>query len=255
MYSKTNDSLVSIIIPAYNAEETLGNTLTSVLKQDYKNIEVLIINDCSTDKTQEIAENFCSLHSGFYLFNQPNNQGVAAARNMGITLAKGDYLCFLDADDYWEGKKLTQQLAFMLENKIELSYMSYMRIQENTHKELSTVLPPAKLTFNDLLKSNYIGNLTAMIKKSTLGEIRFHKIGHEDYVFWLEILKKGVTAYLVPSENIKCFYLVRKNSLSASKLKTIHWQWKIYRTHLNLHFLKAFYFLFFYIIKGVVKRL
>ncbi|ETD72638.1 glycosyl transferase [Pelistega indica] len=249
-----NDIVVSIIVPAYNAEKTLEKTLLSIQRQQHKNVEVLIVNDCSTDKTIEVAERFCLADSRFFLFNQEKNAGVAAARNRGIKEASGEYVCFLDADDWWGEDKLTDQLAFMQTNNVALSYMPYVRIQEYTGNQLSIVNPPAKLTFNDLLKSNYIGNLTAMVTRTAIGDTRFQKIGHEDYVFWLEILRKNIVAFCVPGNSVKCFYLVRKNSLSSSKFKMITWQWKIYRNYLKLSYHKSFIFLICYIVQGIRKR-
>ena len=190
--SKDAFPLISIIIPIYNAEKTLQKTLNSVLSQTYKFFEVLMIDDASADNSKKIATEYTK-DPRFKLIFLNKNNGVANARNIGIEASNGEYLCFLDADDWWESEKLSLQIHQMLKENLLLSYMSYSRIEENSSVLLSKVNPPKKLTYKQLLSSNHIGNLTTMVKKSCIGDTRFIKKGHEDYIFWLEILKKGMT--------------------------------------------------------------
>lgn len=252
--SKDAFPLISIIIPIYNAEKTLQKTLNSVLSQTYKFFEVLMIDDASVDNSKKIATEYTK-DPRFKLIFLNKNNGVANARNIGIEASNGEYLCFLDADDWWESEKLSLQTHQMLKENLLLSYMSYSRIEENSSVLLSKVNPPKKLTYKQLLSSNHIGNLTTMVKKSCIGDTRFIKKGHEDYIFWLEILRKGITAQLINTESIQCNYLVRKESLSANKLKTIKWQWYIYYHYLKLGFSNSFLFLILYIVNGIRKRL
>lgn len=245
--------LISIIIPIYNAEKTIQKTLNSVLNQSYKKFEVLMIDDSSHDKSKEIAASYTK-DKRFKLISLEKNSGVANARNIGIESSSGEYICFLDSDDWWESEKLNLQIKNTLDNNLSLSYMSYLRIDEKTLRFLSEVKPPKHLTYKDLLRSNHIGNLTTMIKKSSIGNIRFKKIGHEDYVFWLEILKNGITAHLINTELNQCNYLVRQSSLSSNKLKTIKWQWNIYRKNEKLSYFQSFFFTLAYIINALKKR-
>lgn len=245
--------LITIIIPIYNAEKTLERTLKSVLNQTYKNFEVLMIDDSSRDKSKEIASPYTK-DKRFKLIPLDSNSGVANARNFGIASSNGEYICFLDSDDWWEPEKLNLQIKKTLDNNFSLSYMNYQRIDENTLKVLSYIKPPISLTYKDLLRSNHMGNLTTMIKKSTIGNTRFKKTGHEDYIFWLDILKKGAIAYLINTEENQCNYLVRKTSLSSNKFKAIKWQWSIYRKNENLNYLQSFFYLLTYIINAYKKR-
>lgn len=252
--NKDVSPLISVIIPIYNAEVTLQKTLNSVLNQTYKFFEVLMIDDASADNSKKIATEYTK-DPRFKLIFLNKNNGVANARNIGIEASSGEYLCFLDADDWWESEKLSLQIHQMLKENLSLSYMSYYRIDENSSALLSNVNPPKKLTYRQLLSSNHIGNLTTMVKKTCIGDTRFIKKGHEDYIFWLEILKKGITAQLIKTESNQCNYLVRKKSLSANKLKTIKWQWYIYYHYLKLGFVNSFFYLILYIFNGIRKRL
>ena len=246
--------LISIITPIYNAENTLKKTLDSILSQTYENYEVLMVNDASSDQSREIANSYTE-DRRFKLINLTDNSGVANARNVGIDSSSGGFICFLDADDWWESEKLSIQIAQTLEEDLTLSYMSYLRIDEKTAKILSHVRPPKSLGYKDLLQSNHLGNLTTMVKATLIGETRFEKIGHEDYVFWLEILKKGVTAKLINTDKNQCNYLVRADSLSSNKLKAIKWQWNIYRKREKLNFFESVFFLLSYITYALKKRM
>lgn len=245
--------LISIIIPIYNADQTIQRTLNSVLNQTYTFFEVLMINDASSDNSKEIAFSYTK-DQRFKLISLEKNAGVANARNIGIESSNGEYLCFLDSDDWWESEKLNLQVKKTLDNDLSLSYMSYLRINEKTSRVLSKVRPPKYLTYNDLLRSNHIGNLTTMIKRSYIEKTRFKKIGHEDYVFWLDILRKGVTAHLINTESNQCNYLVRDSSLSSNKFKTLKWQWTIYRKNENLNIFQSIFFTITYIINALKKR-
>lgn len=245
--------LVSIVIPMHNAAAILPRTLDSLKQQTFCTFEVIMVDDYSTDQTREVAEQYL-VDRRFRLICLPRNGGVANARNEGIEHAKGDYLCFLDADDWWHESKLEIQVSAMVTNAWDLSYMEYLRVQEGTNRKLSRVIPPATLDFRQLLKSNYIGNLTAMIRRQAIGDIRFSKAGHEDYIFWLAILKKGVAAYRVPTDQPLCFYLVRQGSLSSNKFKALKWQWRIYRDTLGLSLVQATWYLMWYMVNALKKR-
>ncbi|HEY9862115.1 MAG TPA: glycosyltransferase family A protein, partial [Candidatus Obscuribacterales bacterium] len=99
-YQDTDAPLVSVIIPAYNAERFIARTLESVLNQTYQNIEVLVVDDGSSDRTPEIVHHFAEIDARIILFHQ-SNAGVAAARNLAIQHAKGEFIAPLDADDIW----------------------------------------------------------------------------------------------------------------------------------------------------------
>ena len=128
--------MVSIILPVYNAEQFLKETMLSIITQNYKNIELLIINDASTDRSREIINNFNDKR--ITLFNLEKNKGVANARNIGLKESKGEYITFIDSDDLWTSDKITEQVKFMKQNKLDLCYSYYDRI-DIKGKQLNTV--------------------------------------------------------------------------------------------------------------------
>jgi len=237
------NKLVSIIMPCYNASSVISKSIDSVLNQSYANWELLITNDCSTDNSEEIIEEYLKKDSRIKLFNLEHNNGVAAARNNSISHAKGDYICFLDSDDTWFSKKLEKQVIFMLENNYQFSYTGYRKI----NNEDVFISKPIKVSskgvyYKDLLKHNEIGCLTVMISKNVLGKHKMIKVGHEDYVLWLSILKKGVVAYGI--NEVLASYRVGNESISSNKLKAAGFTWNIYRNieKKNL-FISSYYFI------------
>jgi glycosyltransferase involved in cell wall biosynthesis len=219
--------LVSVIMPVYNAETWLPCAVDSVLAQQHRRLELVAVDDGSRDGSIAILEAAAHTDARVRVLRQPHNGGVAAARNAGIAAAVGDYIAFLDADDWWHPAKLERQLAAMRANHAQVSYAAYWRVAEDGHV-LSRVVPPARIDWHDMLASNFIGNLTGMYARS-LGDVPFRRIGHEDYVFWLEQVRRAGSAVRVPDAEPLAWYRVRERSLSANKLRAASWQWTIYR--------------------------
>ena len=120
------DGLVSVITPVYNAETVIGKTLESIFKQTYKNIEIVLVDDCSSDNSQQVIEEYRINHPEIVYFRQPTNQGAGAARNKALELAKGQYVAFLDADDLWHPEK-TERLLVSLKEKTSRMTMGAKR--------------------------------------------------------------------------------------------------------------------------------
>lgn len=244
--------LVTIITPVYNAAKHLPQTIQSVQAQSYAHFEMILVDDCSTDNSREVIQSFLD-DTRLQLVTQPTNGGVASARNTGLEHAKGSYFCFLDSDDWWGPDKLQQQVDHVLKTGAQLSHMDYMRVSESSNQ--NRVTAPDRLDFKEMLKSNAIGNLTAMVSREAIGGTRFERIGHEDYVFWLSVMQKGVEALKAPSPSPCCFYRVHAQSLSANKWRTIKWQWRIYRDKLGLSAVASAYYLCNYLYRAVRKRM
>lgn len=245
--------LITIITPCFNSGETIRKTISSVLSQSYSELQYIIVDDCSTDNSRNIVDEFLEDKRIIFIKNE-KNLGVAASRNKGLGAANGDYVCFLDSDDWWSKDKIDCQLKFMESNNIGLSYMDYVRVDING-AEVRRVLPKNKASFNDILAGNYIGNLTAMVRREWINNFRFEKIGHEDYVFWLNILSidKRIARKVKTSE-VMCYYRVANNSLSSNKIKALKWQWNIYRSLLGMSFKKSIFYFFLYIFNAIKKR-
>ncbi|MDE1892782.1 MAG: glycosyltransferase family 2 protein [Pseudomonadota bacterium] len=221
------DDLVSVVMPVYNAAAWLRRSVESVLRQNHRNLELIAVDDGSSDDSPAMLEAFARTDARVRLQRQALNGGVAAARNAGLAVARGQYIAFLDADDWWHPAKLERQLASLHAHGALVSYGEYWRVAEDG-RVLSRVTPPATLRWHDMLASNFIGNLTGMYARR-LGDVPFRKIGHEDYVFWLEQVRRAGLAVRVESDEPLAWYLVRERSLSANKWRAARWQWAIYR--------------------------
>lgn len=219
MYGK-----VSIIMPNYNCAKFLGETIDSVKNQTYKNWELLIVDDCSTDNSVEIIKSYIDADDRIELFVNESNCGAAASRNRAMREATGKWIAFLDSDDLWLPEKLEKQLEFMVDNGYKFSYTPYEHIDENTELSGLKVTGPKKLTKRKMKQCCYPGCLTVMYDAECIGLIQINdKIGNgeNDYAIWLEAVKKASCYYF---NNVLAQYRVRSNSLShkASKRKLMN---------------------------------
>lgn len=243
---------VSVIMPAYNAASTLQASMDSVLGQAYRSVELLVVDDCSRDASWAIAEAAAARDARVVPLRQRTNQGVAAARNLGIEAATGSIIAFLDSDDTWHPEKLDRQVSHMLTTGALVSYAAYRRVDAQG-RTLSLVHPPPHVRHADMLKSNRIGNLTGAYERS-LGDARFQRIGHEDYVFWLDLVRRAGEATRIPDARPLADYLVRDGSLSGNKLRAAGWQWRIYREIERLDPLRAGWYFAHYAGNALLKR-
>lgn len=233
-----NDSLVSIVMPAYNAAGFISESIQSVLQQSYENWELLVIDDASQDETLNIVKEFVAKDPRIRLHPLPANQGAGFARNIGIKASEGEYICFLDADDLWKPEKLQLQLDFMEKQDAEVCYASYELINEEG-KRLNRVIRALKvLPFTKLLKANYVGNLTGIYHAGSLGKIYCPLIRkRQDWGLWLLAVKKAGEAkgIQVPL----AYYRIRKHSISGNKWEMLGYNYKIYRKVLHFSALKS----------------
>lgn len=230
--------LVSIVIPAYNADPFIAESINSVLQQSFEHWELLIIDDASSDKTVEVVQRFMEKDRRIKLLKLPVNQGSGFARNIGIKASEGGYISFLDADDLWEPHKLQTQLDFMLKNNINVSYSSYELINEEGNRMFEMIKALNVLSFQKLLKANYIGNLTGMYNVQNLGKIYCPLIRkRQDWGLWLEAVQKAGEAKGIPISLAK--YRVRKKSISGNKWEMLQYNYEIYRNVLGFSTLKS----------------
>ncbi|MGB9902665.1 glycosyltransferase family 2 protein [Methanothrix sp.] len=245
-------ALVSIITPCHNSSEFISQTIDSVLAQTYGNWEMIIVDDCSTDSTVQIVEDYLKKDSRIRLIRLGRNCGPAVARNRAIEEARGRYIAFLDSDDIWLPEKLEKQTAFMRENDVDLCYSSYYIIDESG-SEKGVFITKEKATYWDLLKTCCIGNLTAIYDAEKLGKQYMEDVGHQDYTLWLRILKGGATARGILEPLAK--YRIRSKSISSNKIKAARWQWHIYRNVERLSLLQSVYYFAHYAYNGSIKHL
>ncbi len=246
--------LVTIVTPCYNSKETISQTIESVLQQTFSNWEMLIVDDCSTDSSPEIIKKYADKDYRIKYFRTQNKSGSPSLpRNIGIENAKGEYIAFLDSDDLWLPYKLEHQLKFLEKNGYDLVYSYYEKIDWEGRQNNRVIRTREKTRYDDILKSNSIPCLTSMIRKDVIGKTRFKHIPQEDFCFWLDILKKGVTAYNM--KEVTALYREAHNSISANKLDMFRGYWNVIRNHQNISFIPACLYMITYTILGLAKYL
>lgn len=244
---------VSIILPVYNSEKYIEETIKSVLNQTYTNWELIIVDDCSKDNSLKIVEQLKT--EQFRIIKNKENSGVALSRNKAIEKAQGKYIAFIDSDDLWEKEKLEKQLKFMEERNIVFSFSSYKRIKENGNI-ITKVNVPNKIDYKELLKNTIILTSTVIIDTEKISKdlIKMPKLKlSEDTAMFLNILRNGYTAYGLEEYLIK--YRVRKKSLSSNKLKSMHSLWKVYKNQEKLNFFERVKNILGYIKNATKKRI
>ena len=245
--------LVSIITPMYNSEKFIDLTIQSVQSQTYQNWEMIIVDDASTDRSIEIVKKIMSNEPRLQLKQLADNLGTAHTRNNGIKLAKGRFLAFLDSDDLWHKDKLEKQIKFMQKNHYAFTYTGFEKINEDG-KVIGTIFPyKEEVCYHDLLKSNHIGCLTAMIDLKILGYKMYMPDikKRQDQGLWLEILKEIDKAYCL--YEILGQYRIREGSISVNKIDNLKYQWKLYRNIEKINIVKSFYYMTFYAFYGMRK--
>jgi len=221
--------LVSIITPTFNSEKFITEVIKSIQNQTYTNWEMIIVDDCSSDKTVSITSNFAQFDTRIKLFQLEKNSGTGVARNKGLSEAKGRFISFLDSDDLWKPIKLEKQMDFLLKNKLPFTFSFYECIDEEGKPFNKIVKAPRNLTYKQLFFCNYIGNLTGIYDVDYFGKITISSIRkRQDWMLWLSILKKVKTAQPVPES--LAYYRIRENSISASKLDLLKHNFAVYRT-------------------------
>lgn len=232
--------LVSIIMPSYNCESFIQASIESVIAQEYKNWELLISDDCSSDGTLEIVKSYCDKDIRISLITSNKNLGPALSRNKAIEKAKGRFIAFLDSDDLWAPQKLSKQIPFIVNNKIALCYTRYDSIDEEGKLVKQAPIIPSNIDYNGLLKNQIIGCLTAIYDTELCGKVFMPIIQkRQDFGLWLRILKQGHIAYCL--DEVVATYRIRQNSLSSNKIKAIRYTWKLFREIENLSLLKSSY--------------
>lgn len=245
------ESVVSIIMPMFNAGNFIKESIDSILNQTYRNFTLYLIDDCSTDNTLEIVNLIND--SRIVILESSKNEGVSESRNKALRSTQSKYIAFCDSDDLWHREKLQKQIAILESGQYDIVGSWYSKFTDNNSEKNKIVKSPEIITFSDMLKSNRIGNLTGIYNAHKLGKVLQKKIGHEDYVMWLAMIKKSQVAYII--QETLAFYRVGNTSLSSNKIKACSWQWRIYREELNLTICKSLYYFVWYVFIALTKRI
>ena len=234
-------TLISIIIPYYKKRYYIRQTLQSILKQNYKNFEILLIYDDEDQTDLVLLKKLSKNDKRIKLIVNKKNIGAGMSRNKAIKLSKGNYIAFIDADDIWHRNKLQQQISFMKKNQINLCHTSYYIVNRNNKK---IGLREAKeLKFKSLLKSCDIGLSTVMVKKKLLKNNFFPNLKtKEDYVLWLKLTKKKNTFYFIKKPLTSWRSL--DNSISSSIIQKLIDGYNVYRIYMKQSFVQSIKSLF-----------
>lgn len=218
--------LVSIIMPSYNTASFIEETIQSVLNQTYTNWELIIVDDCSTDNTDEVLENFKD--SRIRYFKNDKNSGAAVSRNKALREARGQWIAYLDSDDLWMPEKLEKQIHFMETNGYAFSYTNYEEIDVNGNKTGVSITGPKKITKTGMFNYCWPGCLTVMFDANKIGLIQIEDIKkNNDYAMWLKVCRKA-NCYLL-DETLGQYRKGRVGSVSTHSIKTmIGWHYKLY---------------------------
>lgn len=244
--------IVSVIMPAYNAERFIDESIRSVISQTYPYWELLIVDDCSNDNSAIIIKKYVEEDNRIVYFKTEQPSGSPyIPRNIGIQNASGRYIAFLDSDDAWLPHKLEEQLPLFDNDHTVIVFSNYEKMNEIGDRNERYINAPAFTNYKKLLRGNVIGCMTAMYDTSKVGKVYFENINHEDYVMWLSILKWG---YIARNTNtVTALYRIRRKSVSSNKLKVLSWQWNIYVNVEKTGYLKAICYFCHYACKAFVK--
>ena len=189
----TRNPLVSIVIPVYNSQEYISGCLFSIINQSYKNVEIIIVDDGSTDQTDTIINEIIDKNENVKIvLNKQQNSGPSVARNNGIRLAQGEFIAFLDSDDQWYPNKLERLLdEFEKDNELDVVGSLYSIGEKVTFKRTDGSLE--YLSLKKLLFKNYLLTSGVVCRAKVFSNVHFneHQKYSEDYRLWLEIAAQG----------------------------------------------------------------
>lgn len=240
-----NADMVSIVVPVYNAERFLPETIGLVQKQTYRDWELILVDDCSSDNGAAIVRQYAKDDTRIRLIQQEVNAGAARSRNLGISQANGRYLCFLDADDIWTSQKLEKELAYMKEKKAAFVFTGYEFADAKGEGLGKIVHVPETISYEQALKNTTIFTSTVMIDRDKIADtdIYMPQIASEDTATWWHILKKYQIGYGLDENLVR--YRRTEGTLSSNKLVAIQRIWGLYRRQEKLSWCKSIYCMFF----------
>ena len=220
--------LLTVIMPSYNAEPFIAQSIDSVIAQTVEDWELLVVDDASTDATTTLVAHYQRRDRRIRLITQDTNQGAAYARNVGLDQARGDFLAFIDSDDIWFPEKTDQQVTTMEHCRADISYTSYKRRQDH-HSDGIVVTVPEQVDYHSMLRRNLIACSTAIVRRATCGSHRMPLIRRrQDHGYWLSLLRDGSRTAIGITEPL-VWYRLHPDSLSANKLIAATYTWKLLR--------------------------
>jgi teichuronic acid biosynthesis glycosyltransferase TuaG len=249
-----NNELISVIMPVYNVAKYIDKTLTSILNQSYKELEIILVDDCSRDNSAEIISKYTVNYPNIVYHRFEENHGAAVARNTALSLAKGRYVAFLDSDDLWCEGKIEKQLAFMQANNVAFTCTAMDTIDEED-KSLGSVRNVREvINYKLLLHNTMIATSTVIIDRNKTGDFQMpeHR-GGQDYATWLMLMRNGTNCYGL--NEVLTHYRVMSQSLSSNKWESIKQVFEIQTHDEHLSKISAGFNVLFFIINAIRKHL
>ncbi|MFQ3665212.1 MAG: glycosyltransferase family 2 protein [Sphingomonadaceae bacterium] len=246
------DGLVSVLVPVYNRAALLPLCVHSVLGQTYSNLELLVIDDGSSDATAEVAQELAASDPRMHVIRQPRNLGVAHARNTGLEAARGRFVAYLDSDDRWLPAKLERQVAALSSDPACLCFTGFRRFREDPEVVGAQVRVPARINHRTLLRTNVVATSSNMVDRAKTGDYRHIVIGSDDYATWLMLLRSGHEGIGLDADLMR--YGVTSGSLSSRKWNNALQTWRIYRQSERLSLPRASVAFLSYALEGTLKH-
>ena len=242
--------MVSVIMPAYNVAKTIMPSIESVTAQTYENWELIVIDDGSSDGTPELVRRISELDFRVRYYQNEDNLGVAETRNRGMSLARGEWIAFLDSDDLWRDDKLEKQMQFVSETGAVISYTGTSYINESGNVYSYVLRATQTLSYKTLLHRNIMSCSSVVVRKDFMIPFPLGDI-HEDYVVWLQILKKVAYAYGIDEPLL--MYRMSAHSKSAGRFHSALMTYNAYR-HVGYGILTSMLFTLRYALHSISKR-
>jgi teichuronic acid biosynthesis glycosyltransferase TuaG len=242
-------NVFSIVMPAHNSAVTIAKSIESVIAQKYQQWELIVVDDASKDATAAIVQDYCKRDSRIKLLSPEKNLKVAGARNLALHHAEGQFIAFLDSDDWWAPEKLSIQ-AEEFAKGTTVCFSAYHRVIDDVIT--SKVSAKKIIHASTFYYVNPIGNLVGAYDRNQLGTVFFETVPHEDYLMWFEVVKKA--GHAVGSNEALGFYRVSSASLSGRKTTAAKWHWNILRNHFRLALPFASFAFAIYALISVARR-
>ena len=247
------NSLVSVIMPYYNKRNYFLDSINSVLNQTYANLEIIIIYDDQKTEDLKYIKSCIKKDSRVKILLNDKNRGVAFSRNKAISVAQGEYIAFLDCDDYWEINKIEIQINYMLTHDYDFTFTAYQIIDTNG-KIVGKIRAKKKLEYNKLLKSCDIGLSSVILKRKLLNDTKFPELTtKEDFVLWLLLAKKSVS--LNGFDKILTSWRKTSNSLSSSVIQKLKDSFKVYYIYENKSYIASIIYVIRLSVYALIKKI
>jgi len=250
MSNNIKQDLVSVVMPTHNSMPYVIEAIQSVLDQTYSNIEIIVVDDCSIDKTKQFIKDLQQRDTRVKFYKLRKQSGPAHARNIGIKKAQGRYIAFLDSDDRWRAEKLMHQIDFMTKSQVAFSYTAYDLIDQDSQPLQTKYDIPEQVSRKQLLYENKLVCSTVIYDAEHIGKAYFPElIKRQDYALWLRLLNKIPCAYGL--KICLADYRQTPNSVSSKKLSLIKYNWKVFHEIEKL----PMYLSFFYLCANILNKI